>query len=100
MVSTFVRIALDRPGRARNDDVARLRWVELRGGVQDQAAATADHRARPFGGYEFHHQLAADRIAASGEHIERRDHIERVESVEQHDLRVHAAIFGPSGGAR
>ena len=35
-----------------------------------------------------------DRFAARGEHFERRDDIERVEPVEQHDLCMHVDIVG------
>src|SRR6185312_3814346 len=37
-------------------------------------------------------QLAADRVAARGEHLEGRDDVERVEPVEQHDLCMHTVI--------
>ncbi len=36
----------------------------------------------------------ADRLAARGEHFERRDDVERVEPVEQHDLCIHVDIVG------
>ena len=49
---------------------------------------------RPFGRHQFDLEVASGRIAACGEHLERRDGIERVEPVEQHDLRVHTVIVG------
>ena len=54
----------------------------------------ADHRTRPFGGHQLHLQLASDRVAARDEHLERRDDVERVEPVEQHNLCMHVLIVG------
>ena len=61
---------------------------------QHHAAGAADHRPRPFRGNEFDLQLTAGRLAARGEHFERRDDIERVEPVEQHNLCMHVDIVG------
>jgi len=81
----------DAPG---NDNVAGLRRIQLGGRVQRQSAAAADHWTRPFGGHQLHHQVAPDRVGARYQYLERCDDIERVEPVEQHDLRMHAVMFG------
>ena len=52
--------------------------------------------SRPFGRDQFDLQLTADRITAGGEHFKRRDGVEWVEPVEQHDLGVHMVIVGKS----
>ena len=54
---------------------------------------------RPLGRHQFDLEVAVGRIAACGEHLERCGDIERVESVEQHDLRVHTVIVGKSRAA-
>ena len=90
----FVGIPIDWARRARNDDEPGLGRIELRGGLQHQAAGATDHRPRPFRGHEFDLQLTADRLAARGEHFERRDDVEWVEPVEQHDLCIHVDIVG------
>jgi hypothetical protein len=88
----LVRIAVDGPGCTRHDDEAGLRRIQLRGCVQLQSAAAAEHRTRAFGRHQLHHELAAHRVAARYEHVERRDHVERVEPIEQHNLRMHDVI--------
>lgn len=55
---------------------------------------------RTFGGHELHRQLAADRVAARGEHLEGRDDVERVEPVEQHDLCTHTVIVDKAAARR
>jgi hypothetical protein len=86
---SLVGIPGDRAVDTRHHDIAGPRRIEAGGRVQHKATGTADHWPWSLSGDELDRQLAAHRVAAGGQYLERPDHVQRVEPVVQNDLNMH-----------
>lgn len=91
-IHAFVQVTGYGPTGAGHDNAPGMRGVKRGRCGESETTGAAWHAALTLCGHQRHPQLATDAVATRGQHFEGADHVERIEPVVQHDLRMHPAM--------
>src|SRR5690606_2139524 len=84
-----VGVAVDRTGRTGHEDVARDGRIQCSGGAQGDARRAGDDLPWAFGGDVLEVECRrAEEVPARGQYFVGGDDVERIEAVEQDELRT------------